>query len=183
MSSASILWRGAYLVGHEYARIDNIEHTWHLDGVAVFTHESAACRLEYCIVCTDTWVTREARIWGWIGDRRVELEISVSGPRRWKLNGTEVRTVEGCTDIDLNFSPSTNTLPIRRLSLGVGERQTVRAAWLRFPSLELEPLEQSYTRLSEDRYRYESAGGQFTAELVVDTAGFVRDYPGIWVAE
>jgi hypothetical protein len=39
---------------------------------------------------------------------------------------------EGCLDIDLGFSPSTNLLPIRRLTLAVGEAATVRAAWLPF---------------------------------------------------
>ena len=89
----------------------------------------------------------------------------------------------GCTDIDLNFSPSTNLLPIRRLGLAVGEASDVKAAWLRFPSFRLEPLAQQYRRLDELTYRYESAGGQFVAELKVDPSGFVVDYPGLWQAE
>ena len=47
--------------------------------------------------------------------------------------GADSRAVDGCRDIDLNFSPSTNVLPIRRLSLDVGDQAAVRAAWLRFP--------------------------------------------------
>jgi len=54
----------------------------------------------------------------------------------------------------------------------------VRAAWLRFPSFALEPLEQSYRRVTESRYRYESAGARFVAELEVNAAGFVTLYPG-----
>lgn len=89
----------------------------------------------------------------------------------------------GSTDIDLNFSPSTNLLPIRRLNLAVGEAANVNATWLRFPSFQLELLPQQYRRLGEDIYRYESAGGQFVAELKVNSSGFVLDYPGIWQAE
>jgi hypothetical protein len=85
-------------------------------------------------------------------------------------------------DIDLNFSPSTNLIPIRRMNLAVGEASDVRAAWLRFPSFALEPLPQQYRRLTDDTYRYESAGGEFVAELKVNRAGFVVDYPGIWTA-
>jgi hypothetical protein len=95
----------------------------------------------------------------------------------------EQPNVVGCTDIDLNFSPSTNLLPIRRLALAVGESADVNAAWLRFPSFKLEQLPQQYLRLDETTYRYESAGGQFVAELQVDLFGFVIDYPGIWRAE
>jgi uncharacterized protein len=183
VSGASILWRGLYLGGHEYARIESRDPGWHLEGVAVFSHESAPCRLEYDVACTDSWVTTGARVGGWIGERRVEVVLTASEDRRWRLNGAERPAVDGCTDVDLNFSPSTNTLPIRRLSLEIGETRTVRAAWLRFPSLELEPLEQSYSRLAADRYRYESGGGRFTSELAVDGSGVVRDYPGIWVAD
>jgi hypothetical protein len=67
---------------------------------------------------------------------------------------------------------------IRRLALPVGSEAPVRAAWLRFPSLELEPLEQVYRHVTEWKYRYESNGGSFTADLAVDDAGFVTLYPG-----
>jgi hypothetical protein len=99
------------------------------------------------------------------------------------LNETEFPIVAGCTDLDLNFSPSTNLVPIRRLNLAVGEEAAVRAAWLRFPSFTLEPLDQHYRRLDETTWRYESAGGSFVAELQVNEAGFVTLYPGIWQAE
>ena len=75
---------------------------------------------------------------------------------------------------------STNLLPIRRLNLAVGQRAIVRAAWLRFPTFNLEPLEQTYTRLDQQTYRYESGGGTFVAELKVNDFGLVTDYPGGW---
>lgn len=86
-------------------------------------------------------------------------------------------------DVDLNFSPATNLLPIRRLGLEVGASAEVRAAWLRFPTFQLEPLVQQYRRLDEATYRYESAGAAFVAELRVNAAGFVTAYGDIWRAE
>ena len=59
----------------------------------------------------------------------------------------------------------------------------MRAAWLRFPSFVLEPLEQRYTRISDDRVRYESFTTHFTAELRVSANGMVLDYENIWIAE
>jgi len=59
----------------------------------------------------------------------------------------------------------------------------MRAAWIRFPDLTTDVLEQVYTRLSPERYLYESAGGSFRRELVVDATGFVSAYPGLWRAE
>jgi hypothetical protein len=179
----SILWRGFFLPGHEACRLVSRGSLWHLDGTAVFSHEQQPCRLDYQIVCDVAWWTISANVSGWVGPREVELQIRTEPSGRWWLNKVEQLDVRGCTDIDLNFSPSTNLLPIRRLDLAVGEEAEVQAAWLRFPSFTLEPLAQRYRRMDETTYRYESAGGQFVADLKVNQAGFVVDYPGLWKAE
>jgi uncharacterized protein len=91
--------------------------------------------------------------------------------------------VPGCLDLDVNFSPATNLLPIRRLNLSVGLEAEVRTAWLRFPSFALELLIQHYRRIDEPTYRYESDAGKFVAELKVDAFGYVKKYPGFLEAE
>jgi hypothetical protein len=179
----SILWRSIVFPGHESCRLFSSGQEWHLEGTAIFSHEQGPCRLNYHIVCDAGWHTRSAHVDGWLGDTLMDIHIKTDSTGNWWLNEAEQPQVTDCTDIDLNFSPSTNLLPIRRLSLGVGEAVEVKAAWLRFPSFQLELLPQQYRRLSEDTYRYESAGGQFVAELQVDPSGFVIDYPGIWQVE
>jgi uncharacterized protein len=109
--------------------------------------------------------------------------VKTDSNRHWWLNEIEQPNVMSCIDIDLNFSPSTNLLPIRRLNLAIGGAAEVKAAWLRFPSFVLEPLPQRYRRLDETTYRYESAGGQFVTDLKVNQSGFVINYPGIWQSE
>ncbi len=179
----TMLWRRLDRPGHESARLVCGDAENLLSGCAVFTHDSRACRLDYHIACDIDWRTRWSSVSGWIGDQAVQADITVDAKGRWQLNGTVVPELEGCLDIDLNFSPSTNILPIRRLSPPVGGQEKVRAAWLRFPSLSLEPLEQVYQRTAEDVYRYESGGGAFVAWLRVNKAGFVTEYPGFWRAE
>jgi hypothetical protein len=149
-----------------------------LRGSAVFLHAGHACRLDYEVVCDAGWHTRSGRISGWVGDESIEIEISVDSAGRWRFNGRECLEVAGCIDLDLNFSPSTNLLPIRRLDLAIGQEAPVRAAWLRFPSFSLEPLDQLYRRMGNSYYRYESAGGEFTAALEVDASGLITRYPG-----
>ncbi len=51
---------------------------------------------------------------------------------------------------------------------------------MRFPSLEVQRLDQTYERLAEERYRYRS--GRFTADLVVDDNGIVLQYGMNWKA-
>lgn len=182
MTDTSILWRRTDLPGHEAARILERPAGWRLVGTAVFEHDGKACRLDYRVACDTEWRTVSTRVSGWIGDDAIEIEIAADESGRWTLDGEEQPQVEGCVDVDLNFSPSTNTLPIRRLNLAVGDAVPVRAAWLRFPEFRLELLEQVYRRTGEDTYRYESAGGSFAADLRANPAGLVVEY-AVWKSE
>lgn len=179
---SSILWRRLDAPGHEAAYLEREGSGWRLAGCAVFSADGEPCALEYDIRCDAAWRTLAARVDGWIGARAVSAVIEAAGGH-WTLNGAEVAEVEGAIDIDLNFSPSTNLLPIRRLDLSVGEEATVVAAWLRFPSFALERFEQTYRRTAPSRWRYESAGGTFARDLAVRDDGFVTEYPGLWIAE
>ncbi len=154
-----------------------------LKGTAVFAPPGGISRLAYQINCDRDWQARSASVEGWVGQSSVEVEIEARTDHTWRLNGKPIPAVTGCVDFDLNFSPVTNLLPIRRLNLSVGQSAQVKAAWLRFPSFELEPLSQTYHRISSTTYRYESAGGSFTADLLVNALGFVVDYPPIWMEE
>ncbi|HEU5320065.1 MAG TPA: putative glycolipid-binding domain-containing protein [Methylomirabilota bacterium] len=183
MTDFTVLWRRLDQPGHESARLFGDETGWHLAGSAVFAGEGRACRLDYRIACDRGWRTVSGRVTGWVGRRPVELEVAVDAAGRWRLDGRECPAVAGCVDLDLNFSPSTNLLPIRRLALAAGQEADVRAAWLRFPSFALEPLEQRYRRIDEHTYRYESAGGRFVRDLTVNAAGFVTAYPDFWRLE
>ena len=170
----AVLWRRTDAEGHEAARLDG--HT--LIGAAAMKNGEDVCALAYTIVCDEAWRTRGAQVGGFVGSRAIAIEITAR-EGRWTMNGEHIAAVDGCVDVDLNFSPSTNLLPIRRLNLNVGEEATVRAAWLRFPSFTLEPLEQTYRRTGENTYRYQSAS--FTAEIAVNEAGLVIEY-GPWKA-
>lgn len=178
-----VVWRRLDLPGHEIARVDSSGDGWTLAGTAVFAYEGRPCRLAYTVLCDSRWRTTSATVAGSIGDRPVDLAVSVDRPGRWRLNDEICEAVEGCVDIDLGFSPSTNLLPIRRLGLAVGEAAEVRAAWLPFPALAFEPLAQIYRREGETTYRYESGGGRFVRTLEVNPTGLVTDYPGLWEIE
>jgi hypothetical protein len=179
----SILWRRLDQPGHDAARLVSQQGGWELAGSAVFAHDDEPVRLDYDIVCDARWHTRSVRIRGWMGSASIALDLGADEAGHWYLNEVECPAVAGCLDIDLSFSPATNLLPIRRLALTVAEAADVRAAWLGFPTLTLEPLDQRYERTGPTTYRYESEGGQFRRALEVNAAGFVTQYPGLWLAE
>lgn len=178
MSTA--LWRRLDQSGHEHARLTREDDSWLISGVALFADAGRPCRLDYSVRCDSSWVTTAAHVAGFIGDKAVKATIAADSSRSWRLNGQFRADVQGCIDVDLNFTPSTNALPIRRLDLQVGEQAEVHAAWLRFPEFTLERLVQTYTRIGERAYRYESGGGTFVADLIVDDAGLPVSYGNIW---
>jgi len=183
MKKESILWRAIYWAGHEACHLSRANSEWRLEGAAVFFYEGRTCRLSYLIECDSGWQTRSAVVSGCVGEEDVDLKLTVDAQQRWSLNEVTKAAVDGCIDLDLHFSPSTNLLPVRRLNLEVGQKAEVKAAWLKFPSFELEPLSQVYERLSEFKYRYSSHGGNFVADLTVNKAGFVTVYPQLWEIE
>jgi len=180
MESYTALWRRLDMPGKESCCLASMGGGWRIAGFAAFVEEEGPWMLTYTISCDEAWRTLSAEVRGWGGERIIDVRIAREPSGIWRLNGEVRPAVEGCIDIDLNFSPSTNLLPIRRLDQAVGESAGVRAAWLRFPSFELEPLEQSYTRVGTNLYRYESAGGSFVAPVEVDDRGLVRRYGEIW---
>ena len=85
-------------------------------------------------------------------------------------------------DIDLGFTPATNTVAVRRSCLAPGASVENTAAWFDESDWTLKPLRQTYHRVTEDRYEYESPANGFKATLLLDGAGLVRDYPSLWTA-
>ena len=179
---ARIVWDRLDHTGHESAEQILVNNGWLLKGRADFRDNGRVCRLDYEVNCDSTWLTESATITGNVGAKAIDIELLRNAAGEWSINGSKVWEVTGCDDVDLEFSPSTNTLVIRRANLAIGESISVRAAWVRFPSFTLEPFEQTYTRTSGSTYRFESADGEFERELTVDASGFVVDYPGLWIA-
>jgi hypothetical protein len=99
------------------------------------------------------------------------LTLDVDENQHWQENQTPLPFADGLFDVDFAISPITNTLPIRRLNLKVGESAESTAVWLRFPSLKPNRPKQRYIRVSDRFYRYEAPELSFQAQLEVDEAG------------
>jgi hypothetical protein len=131
-------------------------------------------RIEYRVLADGTGMTTAAHVRDLRGFETRTLVLERDPKGNWSVDGKVVRTLKGCTDVDLGCSPSTNTLPIRRLRLGVGASKKIQAAWVRFPELTIVKAAQTYSHIDEFTYRY--ASGTFEAELTVDDDGLVTAY-------
>ncbi len=144
-------------------------------------------RCRYELEAAPDWRFRKLTISATGGEpgppRRLELARDPDGG--WQVDGQAAAELEGCDEVDIQVTPFTNTLPIRRLGLGKDESAELRVAYVPVPGLALHPMSQRYTclePLSEagGRYLYESLESGFRAELPVDADGLVTDYPELF---
>ena len=183
-TASRMRWRRLDVPGREEGRVDRTAAGWRLTG-ELDVEEGAPARLRYTIDCDPEWRTRSATIEGEMGGVPLRFALAADGSGHWTRDGTRLPELDGALDVDLGFTPATNTLPIRRLGLAVDESTPVRSAWLRFPELRLEPLEQTYTRDAEQSFQYRATvdGEPFIARLDTDLFGRVLRYEGLWEAE
>lgn len=178
-------WRRIDVPGREESWLDRTANGWRLTGRLEVEEAGVGADLDYLIECEPDWRTRRAQVTGSANGDPVRFEFAADGSGHWRLNGSPLSLVEGALDIDLGFTPATNLLPIRRLELAVGARARVRTAWVRFPELRVEALEQSYHREAPRVFRYDALvdGQPFKARLDTDAFGRVILYEGLWEAE
>jgi hypothetical protein len=182
-TAASILWRRLDLPGHDACRLVESADGWELEGVAVFTEELRPACLAYRLTSDHSWLTKNARVSGWVGKREIALEVQQSSRGVWSLNGQSLPGLHECVNLDLGFTPATNLLQLRRLDLGVGERADAPVAWLDVLESQLDVLFQVYERRTLSSYWYEAPRFEYSGLLEVSTIGFVRSYPGLWDVE
>ena len=111
--------------------------------------------------------------------KRLLLESDADG---WRANGELLPELTDCRDVDIQITPFTNSLPIRRLGLAEGESRDLAVVYVPVPELTPQRVEQRYSCLAPlgvdgGRYLYEGLFRDFTAELAVDAGGLVLDYP------
>ena len=174
---ATILWQDLETGALDRCRLEAGPDGLRLSGVVLTAAHGTPLDVRYLVETGPGGLTR-----------RVELELDggavrrvllADGAGRWRWEGgPELAGVAGALDVDLTVTPATNTLPIRRLGLEVGQAAELLMAWVQFPGLEVVGSAQRYQRLAPDRWRFST--GDFTAELLVDPDGLVLDYGGLF---
>jgi hypothetical protein len=133
----------------------------------------------YRVECDSSWRTRYVCVAEALSGRCVEMRSTGDG--RWMSDdGRRLRELEGAIDVDINVTPFSNTLPVRRLAMEVGARADIVTAYVAVPEMTVAADPQRYSRLRHDLYRYQSLDSDFTSDVVVDADGFVLDYPGLF---
>ena len=149
-------------------------------GVAIGDRDGAPYGVRYRAVCDRDWTARRLDLETTDGH---SVRVRSDGKGAWTdPDGWPLAAFDGCIDIDLEGSPFTNTLPIRRLEL-TPDAGAVELRMLYVPFDDFRPFvdEQRYRCVeSGSRYHYEAVDGSFTAEITVDQDGLVSDYPPLF---
>lgn len=172
----TVLWRRLDGVGLERCTFRERPAGADVTGTALLELRGKPAEVHWTIEVDEKWVTRRADVeLDLAGTTRVR-RLTSDGNGAWQLDGKDRPDLDGCLDVDLEVTPATNTMPIRR----VGGSAEVDAAWVQFPSLDVSRLSQRYERLGDRRWRYGS--GSFKAMLETNTAGIVVRYQNVWEA-
>ncbi|WP_242025209.1 putative glycolipid-binding domain-containing protein [Leptolyngbya sp. FACHB-36] len=150
--------------------------------VLAFDEEHGPFRLTYRLTWDESWRLRDANLVATTDRSTKSLSLRTDGQGQWQDgDGQPNAELDGCVDVDIWPTPFTNSFPIRREPMVVGERRQFRMAWISAPNLTIHPQLQAYTRLSDRLYLFENLNGSgFTAQLPVDEDGIVLDYPGLF---
>ena len=154
-----------------------------LEGHSVGVEDGVAWSVRYTVEVDAEWKTRSAYVACTSTEGTRDARVVGDGDGGWTVDGVRAPDVSGCFDVDMEASACTSVLPVRRLALGEGEHADAPAVYVRAPSLAVERLEQTYTRVGDEdglhQYDYASPRFDFYARLTFDDHGLVVEYPGI----
>src|SRR5262245_29507160 len=150
--------------------------------VLAFDETRGPFRLTYRLSWDESWQIRGAEMMAATDRSNQALILRTDGRGHWKRgDGQTIDELDGCLDLDIWPTPFTNSFPIRRKPLAIGERREFRMAWICAPDLTMHPQPQAYTRLADRLYLFENLDGSgFRAELPVDEDGIVVNYPDLF---
>lgn len=166
-------WDGS---GLDEAKVSFDDSGWRAKGdIAPGPGERPWCRYE--VVADDRMRTRSVSVQ--LADGR-QLRLAADGAGTWTRDGQPASDLQGALDIDLSGTPLTNTLPIVRLGLKVGDKARITCAYVDLATLATSLEAQKYARLSERRFHFESAAHGFARDIEVDGDALVVLYPGLF---
>ncbi|HTO09995.1 MAG TPA: putative glycolipid-binding domain-containing protein [Candidatus Binatia bacterium] len=178
-----VMWQAWTGPGLELLRVTADAGGVRAESVAIGLSGGRAYTVRYALRCDAGWRVRTLEAWT-LGDEHASLALSSDGSGRWTgPDGARRPALDGCFDVDFPSTAFTNTLPIRRLGMVPGWSEELSVVHVAVPDLAISVARQRYTCLTwgpdGGRYRFESPGTDFTAEITLDGDGLVVEYPRI----
>ena len=177
---STLIWTGIEYYSLEHCLAQTGPDANLINSVIVGVYEQKPYRVSYEITTDHMWRTMEVKLQSFHHNQHLIEVLTSDGKGNWKRNGEWAEAYEGCIDVDLPLTPFTNTLPIKRLKMVPGEEQLIKVIYLDVLANEFRVVNQQYRRVSESTYHYENIPNDFEADIAVDEAGFVENYPQLF---
>ena len=175
----NILWSGIEYYSLENCFVESTPDGVMINSIIVGLYNEEIYRVKYDIILDKDWVTKSCIIEAWINNKVKKIDLSKQGDT-WFLNGKIHHKFDNCIDVDIPLTPLTNSLPINRLRLSLGQETKVDIIYIDLLEDTIKHVKQKYKRLSTEIFKYENIPNDFEAEIKVDTAGFVVNYPQLF---
>jgi hypothetical protein len=175
----NILWSGIENSSLENCIIENNATGIFIRSTIIGSYQQEIYEVAYTLQLDKSWHTQSCSIRCQHNNeiRGVELEKTVAG---WILNGETKPEFDACIDVDIRLTPFTNSLPINRLKLKIGQKQEIDVIYIDILSNSVKNVQQRYQCTAANQYRYENMANHFEAEIQVDDLGLIIDYPQLF---
>lgn len=176
-----LYWQPKMQSGFEALIFDEEKDALFVDSIVIGIENGEAFKLHYRIWLNHQWQVTNFRI-GHLpyGEEHKFYRDQKDCWSRGDFYGNDEGEWTNCTDLDISCTPFTNTLPIRRLNLEIGQSADINVLFVQCPKLTVRTALQRYERLSEFEYQFTGLESQFTAVITVDANGFVTNYPNLF---
>ncbi len=181
----NVFWSRLDETGMEHLHLIEGQHGFTANGLILAVQENVPYRIRYTVHCDPSWHVREVRVD--ILDSSVpQIHLKADGKGHWRSSADQrITELDGCIDVDISATPFTNTIPIQRLNLAIGEVAEIDVAYINIPTMQVTAVKQRYTYLEsgDDGVHYQYAGypSGYQAELVVDQDRLVIAYPDLFM--
>src|SRR5262245_2487999 len=104
--------------------------------VLAFDEELRPFRLTYHLAWDESWQLRDAELAVATERSTRSLSLHTDGEGHWRDgDGQPIHDLDRCMDVDIWPTPFTNSFPIRREPMAIGERRQFQMAWIFAPDL------------------------------------------------
>ncbi|MBP1652022.1 MAG: hypothetical protein H6Q26_2179 [Bacteroidetes bacterium] len=174
-----IVWKNSTINTTEFVSIEKEEMTT-VKGYITGEGFGKPWLVRYTLTLNPRWEAQTVFI-EVMSEQNYTIELYKNDLQQW-LNekGEHLEAFDGCVDVDISFTPFTNSLPINRLQLTKGEGQNISVVWVDIKNGDVKRVKQRYLNKGSRIYKYENEHSGYISELIVDDEGYVIDYPGVW---
>lgn len=181
--TSELIWQHLDAAGWEHVRVITEHPGWMVfDSILVREANNQVLRGGYTLVVDKQWRTLELRFMLESAPGSMQgIHLLTEGDGRWTdANEQHIPELDGILDVDIQWSPLTKTLPLKRLDMQVGAEHELRVAYISLPKLALQVVEQVFSRPDDSTIAFSAPGEPDKDLITVDQNGYVTDYTEVF---